>query len=107
MARFVEETAAELKVLSMRAKRGPWEPPPAISSAVLIGEHLRHTGAVGTTEVEGDMCLIDRDVVRMTAIEPCAIDVYHLTTTGQPRGLFVRHLTTTGQSRGVFVTLQA
>ena len=96
MASFVEETAAELKVLSMRAKRGPWEPPPAIFSAVLIGEHLRHTG------VEGDMCLIDRDVVRVTAIEFCAINVYHLTTTGQPRGLFVHHFTTHwAASRGV------
>ena len=63
MARFIEKTAAELKVLSARAERGPWEPPPVISSAVLIGEHLRHTGVVGTTEVESDMCLIDRDAV--------------------------------------------
>ena len=76
----------------IRAKRGAWEAPPAVFSAVLVGEHLRHTGAIGTTEVEGDLCLIHWDVVRVTAIEPCAIDVYHLTATGQSRGLFVsRH----------------
>ena len=81
MARLVQEAAAELEVLRMRAKRGPWEPP-AVFSAVLVGKHLGHTGTVGTTQVEGDLCLVSWYV--------CAVDVYHLTTTGQPRGLSVR-----------------
>ena len=40
--------------------------------------------------MEGDLRLIRWDVLWVTAVEPCAVDVYHLTTTGQPRGLFVR-----------------
>ena len=56
MARFVQEAPAELKVLSMRAERSTWKPPPAVFSTVLVGEHLRHAGAVGTTEVEGGGC---------------------------------------------------
>ena len=40
------------------------------------------------------------DVMRVTAIEPSAIDVDHLTVTGQPHGWFALHLTATGQPRG-------
>ena len=42
------------------------------------------------------------DVLRVTAIKPCAVGMRHLTATGQPRGLLIRHLTTTGWPRGVF-----
>ena len=48
MAWLVKETAAEFEVLSMRAERGTWEPPHAVFATVLICEHLRHTGAIGT-----------------------------------------------------------
>ena len=33
------------------------------------------------------------DVMRVTAIEPSAIDVHNLTVAGQPRGWFASHLT--------------
>ena len=77
----------------MRAERGTWEPPPAFVIAVWIGEHLGHAGAIGPTEVEGDVYAITRDVG--------AVDLYHFTT-GQPRGLFALHLTTSGWPRGLF-----
>ena len=48
------------------------------------------------------MYAITWDVMRVTAIEACAIDVDHLTATGQPRELFACHLTVTGQPRGLF-----
>ena len=38
VAWLVQETAAEFKVLSMRAERGTWEPPHAVFATVLIRE---------------------------------------------------------------------
>ena len=101
MAWLVQETAAEFEVLSMRAERGTWEPLHAVFTAVLIGEHLRHAGAIGTTEVEGDVYAIAWDVMRVSAIESCAVGLNPSTAAGQPRGLLVRHLATTGWPRGV------
>ena len=40
--------------------------------------------------MKGDLCLFGRYIMRLTTIEPCAIDVYHSTTYGWTRGLFVR-----------------
>ena len=55
VAWLVQETAAEFKVFSMRAERSTWEPPHAVFATVLLREHLRHAGAIGTAEVEGDV----------------------------------------------------
>ena len=84
MAWLVKETAAEFEVLSMRAQRATWEPPHAVFATVLIREHLRHAGAIGTAKVEGDVDSIRWDVMRAPAIEPGAVDLYHLPATGQP-----------------------
>ena len=45
---------------------------------------------------------ISWDVMRAPAIEAGRVDLYHLTATGQPRGLVALHLTTSGWPRGVF-----
>ena len=51
--------------------------------------------------MEGDVDTITWDVMRVTAIEPGAVGLYHLTT-GQPRGMIAPHSTTSGWPCGVF-----
>ena len=92
----------------MRAEWGPWKPPFAAFLPVLIGEHLRHAGPVGTTQVEGDMDSVARDVLWVSAVEASAIGMYHLTAAWQPYGLLawgarLCHKTTSGQPRGLFI----
>ena len=52
--------------------------------------------------MEGDVDTIPCDVMRVTAIEPGAVGLDHLTATGQPRGMIAPHSTTSGWPRGVF-----
>ena len=52
--------------------------------------------------MEGDVDTIPSNVMRVTAIEPGAVGLYHLTATGQPRGMVAPHSTTSGWPRGVF-----
>ena len=87
VAGLIEQASAEFEVLSVRPHGRQGQAAPAFFCAVLLGEHLGHAGPACSSEAEGDVDVVRRQVMWQATIEARAIDVDHFPMYGRIRDL--------------------